>query len=145
MLPVAFSQYLAAMSPSEIPPPSLRELAFKSPGIDIAQAVFGILISRYRADPEKLRKLGTEEVVARISEQVSKLSERFRSDEGYDARRRLREIIDVESAPAIEKELDRVNVGSKAVIVPKAADEGPREAAKRMARELTRLKDTKVK
>jgi hypothetical protein len=139
--PVAMSQLIATVHPSEIPPASLRELAFSSPGLIVTEAVFGMLIHRTRHDVTKLRTLASEEVAEMVRTRVRDVSQRFSDTRGIDARRHLVEVISREVIPDIEHRLASISEDAPQVLGIPTASEALYGAAKRMAQELQELNE----
>jgi hypothetical protein len=102
--PVAFSQYLAALSVADIPAVSVRDMAFEAPGLHVAQALFGMLARRFEDDRDALKQLEKPEIAERIRDKIECISEDAASAKGYDARRRLVEVAFAEVVAEVEKQ-----------------------------------------
>lgn len=131
--PIALSHLLSAVAPTEIPPASLRELAFARPGIEVAQILFGVLLDRWRNDAGKLQKLVQEELFEKIREEIRRVSAEYGVTKTVDARKRLMDVIAAEVIPAVEATAVRVSAGSRAVAAAPTPTEDPAIAAERLA------------
>jgi hypothetical protein len=132
--PVALAHLLAVVHPTEIPPSSLRELAFSGAGFEVTETVFAVLIDRARGDAQKLRALVTEEVAEKLRATLLAASSKEGFFDAIDSRQGLAEVVMREIVPAIEASLARAGK-SRELTRPPEAREGA-EAASRLALEV---------
>ncbi len=132
--PVALAHLLAVAHPTEIPPSSLREIAFSGFGFEVTEGVFALLIERWRGDVQKLRALVTEEFAERLRAALLAASNKEGFFDAIDSRQRLAEVVMRDVVPVIEASLPKA-MRSRELTRPPEAREGA-DAATRLTAEI---------
>jgi hypothetical protein len=117
----------------------LRDLAFDAGAVQVAEVIYGILLTRWRKDRGGLKRLASAEVTDEIMTQLRRLNDQFGAHGSIDSRCALLEVVEKEILPQVELRAARLPESAPTVLDPPQSTEHPSEAARRLATELTAL------
>jgi len=143
--PIALAHLLAATSPTDVPPESLRDLAFEGPAVQVAEIVFGMLLTRWKKDTNRLKQLASEDITEEISTHLRRLNDRLVENGSVDARRELLELVEHDVIPRVERRASQPVQSTRSVLDPPRPTEPTSVAAERLAIQLTELRSEPAK